>query len=438
MSYRSRLTGDLDRWIAKGWIDAGRREDILGDIAGGHRSWTAIGALMILGAVLLAMSALTFVAANWDAMPRLLRFATIALALWLAMAGAGRALDRGADAFGHALALLGVALFGAGILLTAQTFNMTSFRNTAVLVWTVAALATAVAIPSRPVLILATLLGAFWAGLEVANPFVDTLIWGYLPVWGLTFWLAWRLESRVSMHLLALALVLWTGHALHWHDQRVEISDIGLHAAATLIYGALALAGALARDRGVAGGGILAGWTAVTTMLLALLLQVQFGERSDTAAAGAAYYALSLGALAAILLLCLLRLAVGRLRPAAMAGFLGVGAIVFLVPVITDVAGPGGAWALPLVYGALFYAGAVALILQGSRDGARATGVIGIAAFIGQTLYAYAETFGGLLDTALFFFVGGLILFALSYALWAWRRRNNARRDSHDSEEDPA
>ena len=101
MRYKSRLTGDLDRWIERGWIDRGRRDDILGDVPDPLQRWSAIGALAILGAVLLAMSALTFVAANWDAMPRLARFATILLALWLAMAGAGRALDRGAGALGH-------------------------------------------------------------------------------------------------------------------------------------------------------------------------------------------------------------------------------------------------------------------------------------------------------------------------------------------------
>ena len=48
---------------------------------------------------------------------------------------------------------------------------------------------------------------------------------------------------------------------------------------------------------------------------------------------------------------------------------------------------------------------------------------MGVAAFIGQTLYVYGETFGGLLDTALFFLVGGLILFAMSFGVWRWKRR---------------
>lgn len=423
MGYRSRLTADLDRWISKGWIDPGRREDILGDIAAPARSWTAIGALAILGAVLIAMSALTFVAANWDAMPRLLRFGTVLLALWLAMAGAGRALDRGAGVIGHALALLGAALFGAAILLTAQTFNMTSFRNTAVLVWTLAALLTALAIPSRPVLILATVLGALWAALEAFNPFFDGIVWAYLPLWLATGWLALRLHSKAAMNLLALGLMLWIAHLLHRYDDYAPIADIGLHAGATLVYGAVAIAAAAARDRGIAGGGILAAWSAILTVVLTLTLQFQLDESAGPSVnpAGASYFVLALPAAAVIAALALWRLASGKVRLPATAGLLAAGAAVLLLPLLAPESGEN--MVLRLAAGALFYAGAVALIVMGSETSSRATGSVGIAAFIGQTLYVYAETFGGLLDTALFFLVGGLILFAMSFALLRWRRR---------------
>jgi len=427
MGYKSRLAGDLDRWIGKGWIDAARRDDILGDIPDPVRRWTAIGALAILGAVLLAMAALTFVAANWDAMPRLLRFATILAALWISLLGAGRAFDRGAGVLGHALAVLGAALFGAAIMLTAQTFNMTSFRNTAVLVWAAAALVTALAIPSRPVLILATLLGGLWGGLEIASDQAATVVWGYLPVWAVTAALALRLGSKVSMHLLALGLVLWGAHALHRYEVNTDIATISVQAVGALLYGAVALGGALARDRGMPGGGILAGWTAVAAVILAMALQVRIDASIDGTVMGGAYIGPSMAALGLILLVGILRLSWGRLRLVPAAGLLAVGAIVFVLPPLASAAAPGMSWLVELVYGALFYAGAVALILQGSSEQARATGAIGIAAFAGQTFYVYAETFGGLLDTALFFFVGGAILFAMAAGLWAWRRRRDAQ-----------
>ena len=430
MGYKSRLAGDLDRWIGKGWIEANRREDILGDVPDPVKRWTAIGALAILGAVLLAMAALTFVAANWDAMPRLLRFATVLAALWISLLGAGRAFDRGADALGHALAVLGAALFGAAIMLTAQTFNMTSFRNTAVLIWALAALATALAIPSRPVLILATLLGGLWGGLEIASDHADTVVWGYLPVWAATAALALYLKSKVSMHLLALGLVLWGAHALHRYEVSTDIAIISVQAAGTLLYGAVALAGALARDRGVPGGGVLAGWMAVAAMIMALALQARIDAPVEGKLMGPAYFGPSMAALGLILLVGILRLTWGRLRLLPAAGLLAVGAVVFVLPPLSGAAAPDMSWLVELLYGALFYAGAVALILQGSSEQARATGTIGIAAFAGQTIYVYAETFGGLLDTALFFFIGGAILFAMAAGLWAWRRRQATPADA--------
>ena len=113
----------------------------------------------------------------------------------------------------------------------------------------------------------------------------------------------------------------------------------------------------------------------------------------------------------------------GLQRLVSLAGLAGMGATIFATPFLVAVAGRDGIWLPQLTYGALFYAGAIALILQGRRTGAGATGTVGVAAFIGQTLYVYSETFGGLLDTALFFLVGGLILFAMSYGMWRWKRR---------------
>ena len=429
MSYKTRLGRDLDHWIGQGWVDAAHRDDILADAARRSTSWSTTGALAILGAALLAMSALTFVAANWDAMPRLIRFGLLVSALLVSMLAAGRALDRGAPALGHALAILGVALFGAAIMLTAQTFNMTSFRNTAVLIWALAGLVTALAIPSRPVLILATLLGALWAGLEIFNPLFDGVVWLYLPLWLATFALASRLGSRVALNLLALGLGLWVTHLVYQYEARV-LASLASHAGTCLVFGAVALAFAVLRDRKITGGGIVSAWFAVATVFLTLALQFHLDGDSirDDAVSPTAYLALAGPAFAAILGLAMWRRLSGQAGNAATAGFLGAGLIVLLIPWLTPAFTPadGVSLLLRVTLGALFYAGSVALILQGNRDGARASGAIGICAFIAQTLYVYAETFGDLLDTAFFFLLGGLLLFALSYGLFRWRRRQPA------------
>ena len=112
MSYLNRLRLDLDRWIEAGWVGADHREAILSDVSQRSGQWSAASALAILGAILLGAAALSFVAANWADLPRILRILIILSALWAAHLGAGHALDNGQPTLGHALALLAAALFG--------------------------------------------------------------------------------------------------------------------------------------------------------------------------------------------------------------------------------------------------------------------------------------------------------------------------------------
>tara|TARA_R110000868_G_scaffold369729_1_gene633172 strand:+ start:1214 stop:2530 length:1317 start_codon:yes stop_codon:yes gene_type:complete len=424
MGYQSRLTKDLDRWIASGWVDAGQRANILGDVASRPGRWSAAGALAILGATLLAMSALSFVAANWDAMPRLVRFATILAALWASLLGAGRAFDRQAPVIGHALALLGAALFGAAIMLTAQTFNMTSFRNTAILIWTVAAGAIAYTLPSRPVLILATLLGALWAGLEAFNPYAPGIIWSYLPVWALSMFLAWKLRSTVSQNLLALALLLWIGDALWTQEAAHHLTELQAFAAGILVTATLGLTAALARDKAISGAGILAGWAIAIAVFSAYLIQWPLdGGASLAVASGSALYpTLILVSLAVMAGVTTWRVTLGSLSWQAALAYLAAGLMAAALPSLVNAAGPDQLIWVRVGIGAVFYALAVALIIQGTRARQGLAGGIGIAAFVLQTLYVYAETFSGLLDTALFFLLGGVILFALSLVILRLRK----------------
>jgi uncharacterized membrane protein len=428
MGYRTRLARDLEGWIAAGWVEAAHRSAILGDVDARPGRWNAAGALAILGAALLAMSALSFVAANWDAMPRLLRFATILLALWAALIGAGRAFDKQAPVIGHGLALLGAALFGAAIMLTAQTFNLTSFRNTAVLVWAVAAGGIAIALPSRPVLILATLLGALWAGLESFNPYAPGVVWAYLPIWGATAYLANRLGSRVSFNLLAPALFLWIANMLWSQEAAHRIGELEALDAAILIAAAIGLIAAWCRDRALAGGGVLAAWAIALAVLGAYLLQWPLGDITNGGAGSGS------GLYPAIATLCLLviagiswrRVSDGTTSRKAALTYLAAGLMAAGIPWLVAAAGPDMLIWVRILVGAVFYALCAALIVQGTRPEQSLVGGIGIAGFVLQTLYVYAETFSGLLDTALFFLVGGAILFLLSLGMLRLRRMRGA------------
>ena len=417
--YLKRLARDLDRWIADGLVPAQNRQAILDSAAPSPRRWSAAGAAAILGAILLALAALSFVAANWSDLPKLARFMLILGALWASLGGAAAAFARGAPALGHALALLGAALFGAAIMLTAQTFNMSAVRNTGVLIWAGGALATALIIPSRPVLVLAAGVGALWAGLEVNNPLTPGPHWAYLALWAVTAAAALRMTSSVTLHLLAACLVFWIGHTLY-ETLGPDNQDPSFWICAfILVTGALAMAASLALDRRVEGAGVLAGWMAWAAALGALILQSAQSWNDGPPPVPVITYAFIAGAA----FLTLAAFTLWRVRAGTLgrwpAGILMAAAALFLVwPVI----GQNGATA-EMLLGAVIFAGAAALVLTGSAHGRRFAGSLGVTVFALQSLYVYANLFGGLLDTAAFFFAGGLLLIALSVGIGRWARR---------------
>ena len=439
MGYRERLSRDLERWIAAGWVPEASRDSILEEAAARDRGWSAAGALAIMGAALIALAMLSFVAANWDGMARLFRFGLVIAALWAAFLGAGRAFDRGAPVLGHALALLGAALFGAAIALTAQTFNLSSFRNTAILIWALAALGVALLTPSRPVLILAVILGGTWSITESINDFAPDIIWTYPLLWAVMFTAASRMKAPVSVHLLAASIIGWLAWAILQYGENDLITPMEGGSAFALACGALALAGAALRDRQVFGAGGLTAWTASIAMLSGWTMQLPLsayararqGEalslNNDWSrlfeSSGDIHLWTAGAALAAIVLLTLWRMRSGGFTPRDGLVLIGGAAAAALAPILVRAAGPEAVFVIRLVFGGAVYAVSVLLILYGAREERRGLGAIGIVGFIGQSLYVYAETFGnGLMDTALFFLVGGLILFGLSAALLRMQR----------------
>lgn len=433
MSYQSRLRRDLDRWQSQGWLSADGKSAILEDVGRQPGRWTPVGALAILGSILIALSAISFVGANWDAIPKLLVFILLLGVLWISLLGAGRAFDRGAPVLGHALALLGAALFGIAIMLTAQTFNLSAFRNTAVLIWSLAALATAMTVTSRPVMILATVLSAMWVWLEITSAAAPNIMWSYALVWSLMLAAASRLQSPVSVNLLGIALIPWLINALGRSLDRAGFLDHQMAALTILCFGLLAAGFALLRQRETPTTGVIAAWCATTAVLGGALIQWPLGEyeafarelgrASDVSGLPnlAIYIVLSAGLVAAITTLGWVAAPAQRTRAAVGIGIAATTAASF--PFIVYVDDPTVFLAVRILIGSAYYIFCVSLILIGTRANARATGTLGITGFILHTGYVYWETFSGLLTTSLFFLTGGLVLFGLSWALVKWRKR---------------
>lgn len=452
--YRRRVAADLEHWIRQGWVEARHRQAILDSLGPGGGGWSAAGASAILGAILLGLAALSFVAANWDALPRLARFALIIGALWGAFGGAARAFASGHPGLGHALAMLGVLLFGAGIVLTAQTFNMAAFRNTGVLIWTIGAAVAASVVVSRPTAVLAALLGLLWLWLEYVNPFAPEPLWGYLALWALTGALASHLGSRVAWQVLSLGLLVWIGASLWRLTEANQLAEFEQACAFVIIVTTLAVAATMVYERGLLGAGSLARWAATVAVLTGASLQFPLtgldgavssddpGGYDASALAllggdGTLYWLLSLGSATGLAALLTLRVVGGRLPLVAAATLAASALLIVLLPAILRWSGPELLIAIRLVFGAAVYALATALIALGSDEARRYLGGLGVLLFCLQSIYVYTVLFGTLLDTALFFFVGGFLLIGLSMLLVRTQRALTKAQPQPAREGDP-
>lgn len=208
IGYKSRLSRDLRRWRESGIIDEQAARAIEADVArqGARVSIPAI--MAILGAVLLCFAAMTFVAANWDALSKLTRLSILFGALWGAYAGAWFLQRASMPYLAEAAILLGCGLFGANIMLIAQIYHMDGNPPDAVLLWACGVLLAGILLQSRPALALAVLLFSLWSWWEVVQRptgvhFLFLLAWvaSALPI----VWLRWQ----AGYHLLALSLAAW-------------------------------------------------------------------------------------------------------------------------------------------------------------------------------------------------------------------------------------
>jgi uncharacterized membrane protein len=95
----------------------------------------AVGILPLLGSLLVGLGILSFVAANWQAIPHLARFAVIVLAMLGFYAAGEHFMRRGDDRLGLGLIAVGLISFGAGIFLIAQMFQMTASNAGSFVIW---------------------------------------------------------------------------------------------------------------------------------------------------------------------------------------------------------------------------------------------------------------------------------------------------------------
>ena len=206
--YIRQLKIDLETWIAKGLVPADSRDAILASVGAGRSAGRLEAIIAVFGVILIGLGALSFVGANWAAMTKLTRLVVLFGSMWLAYGIAIWFCAQGRDLIGQAFVLLGVLLFGTNIWFVAQTYNINSHYPDGMLMWGVGALAAAALVPSRAALAAALAIGSYWTWQETMD-FHQVLHTPFLIYWALCAALAWSLSWRPGVHLSALALIFW-------------------------------------------------------------------------------------------------------------------------------------------------------------------------------------------------------------------------------------
>jgi uncharacterized membrane protein len=237
-NYRTRVERDLARWREQGWVTPVGESAIRQDLAKDKRTLGLANSLSTLSAVLIGFAVMSFVGANWDAIPRIVRLGMLLGALWASYGFAEVLARRGMTGFAHSAILLGVSIFGASIMLISQMYHIDGNPPDGVLAWFAGALLAGVALKSNPSLALAMILAVVWGCMNGFER--NEVYWPFLIPWALVsaayYWRRWR----PGLHLSGLALtgfVVSLGYFLnHGHAHGLVVA-IGLGVAAASFVG---------------------------------------------------------------------------------------------------------------------------------------------------------------------------------------------------------
>jgi Predicted membrane protein (DUF2157) len=239
-AYKDKVRQDLDRWIAGGLVAPDKRDAILATLPDARRL-DAATALAWVGATLLGIAVISFIAANWDGIPRLGRFATLLIGFSLAAAGGAWAAHKGRPMVSDIALTLAALIFAASIGLTGQIFDIAGDPQAALYGAGVAAMALALAGRSvgaaiaslvcfglgdfqdfhlfsdagveAPWLIVAGPLGAFLALRWSSAPLAHA---SSIAILVALFWFTIRLENEAALSVLFSVAMAGLAAAARW------------------------------------------------------------------------------------------------------------------------------------------------------------------------------------------------------------------------------
>jgi len=393
-------------WKTRGLIDADTAHALDADIGADAPGAGFRGFIILAGIISLCFGVMTFVAANWDDIPRLGRLGLIVGSMWASWAGAILSERRGHPWLAQTLVLLASGIFGAGIMLVAQLYHIQGEPRDAVFLWMLGTALAAVATRSTPALVLALALLGLWGcttdGLGVAD---DRINWLFLPLWALGAAAAWWMHSRFAAHVATIALLSWVIFVLLINDT-TETAVFVIFLLCWVLIGALLLSAARGWLKGFEGAALV--YVLLFLAVLILVYYIALGharafERSIEPLLGTP--ALLYGGMAAAVAATAAIALAARGSAVAYDCALNAGFTALWSGVIFGMHSPLGASAAMLAM-------AIWVVRMGWRAQERGLRVLGFLGFGGAMLLIYAETIGTLIGTSLFYVGAGVILLA--------------------------
>ncbi|MER9135051.1 DUF2157 domain-containing protein [Mesorhizobium sp. M0830] len=218
--YSSRVRVDIARWQQAGLINAPTADSLARDIEASERKSLSFGSILaMMAALLFGAAILIFVAANWDAVPRLARV----LALFAVIVGGyiGGAVLKTRDhaAIGEALWIVAAAAFGGSIALIGQMYHLSGDEASALVTWGAGTALAAVMLRSNPLTVASVGIADAWLFLRgfdhvSRSEFPHGFVVMATVLYAVSFWT----RSQPARHLIILSVLSYLVLLITNHD----------------------------------------------------------------------------------------------------------------------------------------------------------------------------------------------------------------------------
>jgi uncharacterized membrane protein len=425
MAYRKRLSADLPAWRERGWVTPHGSSAIIASLEARRSTFGMAAIVGVVGALLLGLGVLAFVAANWEGLPRQAHFLLLLAGMAVAYALADGLARRGLAAFADAALLVAGLIFAAAIALIGQSYHLSGDFSGALLLFEIGCLGAALVTGSVTLTALALIGAGYWTWFVT----VDV---GFFPHWPSLVAIviggavATFRDTRFGRAVAVLTLIFWVSVTIGAFADRYDMPFAGTFAlGAALALLLWSLGTALATLPGwprLAGLGYQMIWPGLAAILVVLGILQTASIWGDHLTSRAWLVPAIVCVVAAVALAgaAFARRGLQAFDVGAVA-LLGAAAIAFaLVPIADEIASR-------FAGGVIVIAAAIWVVNLGQSGSFRIGKTLGLAAFGVEILYLYVVTFGSMIDTSVAFLLGGLLFIAMAYGLYRLDRRLAAK-----------